>query len=632
MSAMNVRSEPKEGITVHCRRVAAWSMFLGCALAAASARGADIRVNSNSAAVANDGLCTLPEAVTAVNFGRSSGSAANECPAGDGNADRIILPSSVQTYTLTNNLTIFRSVSLEGAGTASSFIKSTAQRAIDVKDLDAVSVGPDVIIKNLTIQNGRASGDNSIMSGLYLDARFGAPTVRLDTVNIDGCLNGIRVEGAGDGAGVLTASRLTISSSRSDGLVCRGCGVTLDLSRVTGSKGRAITVDAYLNGSARMASSLMFQNGSIDGNGSSGVNGGGIAGLGGVQANLNVFSSSVTGNTGADGGGIYSQGTGLNLNTATVAKNTAARGGGIFYGAAPADTSTSEFIVRWSTIALNAASNHGGGIHTSTGRNARLDGVLIASNADSGAAPKSPDCLGSVRNENDPTSMMGDTTGCQDVSGTAPVMVATGNMNLAADVIPAGFGNGVKLLGFGQTSPAWQGVFLDSFPALIDIRGMQRPEPFVYNDGTVSSGLMYDVGAFELTQTWPSRLLNVAAQSNDPYVADGEYFDFKPNATGDFITFAVPLVESGTYDFTGWVRTRSTGGIYAAEVASSIGGSYTLLSSKDLYSSSQAKTSWTGVLTVATPGLYYVRFRVTGKNGASSGRELDLSSLNFVKR
>jgi hypothetical protein len=626
---MKIKSISKR-VSFGGRAAGVCATILGSLFSFGLAQAANIQVNSNSASVANDGFCTLPEAVTAVNFFLPSGTLAGECPAGNGNADRIILMSSAQTYVLSNNLHIFRNVTLQGAGTSLSIIKSTAQRAIDVRVVNSLSL--NVTISNLTIQNGRASGDNSIMSGLYMDDRFNPATVNLDQVNIVGCLNGIRLEGAGADGYMVNASRVSIQGSRSDGVVCRGCGARFNTSTVSGSKGRGLLVDSYLNGSARVQANLEFYGGSIEGNGSSSVNGGGVSILGGQSANMVLGGSSISGNTGADGGGVYSQGTGLVLHGVTVAKNTAARGGGIFYGAAPADTTTSEFIVRWSTIARNTASNHGGGIHTLTGRNARIDGLLIASNQDNGAAPKSPDCLGDVGNENSPNSAIGNTTGCTDPSkpGSVPEWLKTGEMQLASDLIASGAGNGIKILPFLKTSVARDAVSLGSVLDL-DTRGMQRPEPTVNSIGTIGRGTLYDIGAFEWNQTWPSALLNVAAKSNDPYVADGEYFDFKPNANDDHVTFAIPVTEAGIYDVTNWVRTRSNGGNYTLEYVGST-GSYATISNKDLYSPTSVKTKWTGVVTIATPGLYYFRFRVIGVNQASSGRQLDLSSVTLQKR
>ena len=65
------------------------------------ARAATITVTGTGTAVANDGVCTLIEAITAANDDAASGAAAGECPAGSG-ADTIVLQAGA-TYTLTTD-------------------------------------------------------------------------------------------------------------------------------------------------------------------------------------------------------------------------------------------------------------------------------------------------------------------------------------------------------------------------------------------------------------------------------------------------------------------------------------------------------------------------------------------------
>src|SRR2546430_13623927 len=57
-----------------------------------------ITVNNTSPVIANDGFCTLPEAIIAANTDTASGSMPGECPAGSGN-DTIMLQTGA-TYTL----------------------------------------------------------------------------------------------------------------------------------------------------------------------------------------------------------------------------------------------------------------------------------------------------------------------------------------------------------------------------------------------------------------------------------------------------------------------------------------------------------------------------------------------------
>ncbi|MDL2718860.1 MAG: CSLREA domain-containing protein, partial [Acidobacteriota bacterium] len=58
-------------------------------LVPAAARAATITVNSTADTSANDGVCTLREAITAANTNTASGAAAGECAAGAAGLDTI---------------------------------------------------------------------------------------------------------------------------------------------------------------------------------------------------------------------------------------------------------------------------------------------------------------------------------------------------------------------------------------------------------------------------------------------------------------------------------------------------------------------------------------------------------------
>src|SRR6266850_1170019 len=58
-----------------------------------------ITVNNTSSVIANDGFCTLPEAIIAANTRTASGSMAGECPAGSSGGNIIVLQTGA-TYTV----------------------------------------------------------------------------------------------------------------------------------------------------------------------------------------------------------------------------------------------------------------------------------------------------------------------------------------------------------------------------------------------------------------------------------------------------------------------------------------------------------------------------------------------------
>jgi CSLREA domain-containing protein len=91
-----------------CRaaRVARALAVLTLGMFAACATAATITVNSNADTVANDGVCTLREAIVAANTDTASGAMAGECAAGSG-TDTIVFAipgAGVHTITLTGAL------------------------------------------------------------------------------------------------------------------------------------------------------------------------------------------------------------------------------------------------------------------------------------------------------------------------------------------------------------------------------------------------------------------------------------------------------------------------------------------------------------------------------------------------
>ena len=77
--------------------VLALALLLSLAMPSGTAHAATITVNTATDVVANDGQCSLREAITAANTDTASGATGGECAAGSGD-DTITLP--LGTYTL----------------------------------------------------------------------------------------------------------------------------------------------------------------------------------------------------------------------------------------------------------------------------------------------------------------------------------------------------------------------------------------------------------------------------------------------------------------------------------------------------------------------------------------------------
>ena len=134
--------------------VACAAFVLGIVLSAsASVQAATLTVNSVADVAADDGQCTLREAITAANNDAASGAAAGECIAGSGTDTIDINVTGTITLTsvlpdLTTNLTISNTqasgVMVQGNNTFRIF-----------RVVGSVTVG----INNLTISNGNATSD-----------------------------------------------------------------------------------------------------------------------------------------------------------------------------------------------------------------------------------------------------------------------------------------------------------------------------------------------------------------------------------------------------------------------------------------------------------------------------------------
>jgi len=115
------------------------------------ALAADISVTTTDDVSADDGLCSLREAVEAANTDTASGSSAGECGAG-GVADTITLPAG--TYLLDNGeLDLDEPTTILGDGSGTTIID-----AQDLSRCIASIVGGSIHIEGLTCRNGNSTG------------------------------------------------------------------------------------------------------------------------------------------------------------------------------------------------------------------------------------------------------------------------------------------------------------------------------------------------------------------------------------------------------------------------------------------------------------------------------------------
>ncbi len=312
--------------------------FLGLAVAllalafAAPANATDMAVTTQADLLANDGECSLREAVTAANTNLPSGAATGECPAG-GAADRVQLETG--TYLL----------SRPGA----------RENGNNSGDLDVTA--------GTLILTGRGPATKITTLGLDRALDVVAPTaiVRLDSLTVadnaapDGA-NGTAVGESGsdgeNGGGIRNAGILDVVDSAVVGNHAGngGAGNTGPTGGTGGAGGSGGGI--YSNGVLGLTRAVVADNvagfggGAGNGAGLGAVGGAGGAG-GGVAASgtpqVNIFNSRIAGNaagSGGTGGAACDGGTGgrggrgggidaqvIGLRSSTVASNRAGNGG-----------------------------------------------------------------------------------------------------------------------------------------------------------------------------------------------------------------------------------------------------------------------------------------------------------------
>ena len=128
--------------------------------------------------------------------------------------------------------------------------------------------------------------------------------------------------------------------------------------------------------------------------------GGGI--LNSEEGNFTLTSSTITQNTGDDGGAIFNFGI-FNINRSTVSDNFVRfRAGGLF-------NNGGTFTIRDSTITLNRANMSEGGIANEENGTTRLANTILAANSTAGG--NSPDCGGQLVSQGN--NLVGNSNDCQ---------------------------------------------------------------------------------------------------------------------------------------------------------------------------------------------------------------------------
>lgn len=253
------------------------------------------------------------------------------------------------TILLNSNLP-YISGSLTINGSNQNFLIIDAQNGENRRgfEIDAPA-GVVVTIRNMTIRNGNITS-SGIGSGGGVSLISGA-ALSLESVNI---INNKSVDG---GAGIyVNGSNLNVQNSR----------ITGNNSTLPGAGGGAIN---FFNGT------LLMTGTNVSGNTAS--NGGAMAFA--FVSLARIENSSITGNNGVRGGGIYNAVSALRMSNVTISGNRASELGGGFVNA----NDNGHVTLRNCTVAGNSATNSGGGFYNFGGTNitTTIANTIIADNS-----------------------------------------------------------------------------------------------------------------------------------------------------------------------------------------------------------------------------------------------------------
>ncbi len=273
-------------------------------------------------------------------------------PAGTYN---LTIPGSGETAGQTGDLDITNSVTIQGAGSASTIINGNSlDRVFYV--LGSGSTVPVVSISGVTIEGGRAPDASSLgpNNGGGIEVSDATLTVNQSVIEDNRTGNGSSYAGRGGGinvnGGTLTVTNSIITANTT------GTGSTF------GGDGGGISSD----GSSAITIDNCTISNNTTGNGGNNVSagrGGGVYGEGATT--LTISNSTITGNISGssasygEGGGIYNYvGSTLYLDSSTVSFNTASQNGGGIMN----DNGTTDHITNC-TIDNNTAQGAGGGFY-----------------------------------------------------------------------------------------------------------------------------------------------------------------------------------------------------------------------------------------------------------------------------
>jgi CSLREA domain-containing protein len=162
-------------LQAHARRRFRLPIFALLCLAANTAGGTTITVNSNADTVANDGQCTLREAINSANTNAASGAMSGECAAGQASTVDIIqfsIPGTgVHTISPASTLIVTQAVKIDGYTQPGASVNTLPVGNNAVLLIEIASGNLDGVIQLNGVFSGDSSG--STIRGLVIDQSTG---------------------------------------------------------------------------------------------------------------------------------------------------------------------------------------------------------------------------------------------------------------------------------------------------------------------------------------------------------------------------------------------------------------------------------------------------------------------------
>lgn len=306
-------------------------------------RAASIVVNSNTDTVANDGVCSLREAITNANNDNTSGS--TDCAAGAG-AD-IITFAANYTITLVGSQlpAIATVITITGNGEANTIIQAEVAANTASYRVFEVGAAGNLTLNNLTVRHGRCAGL---------------------------CATNTNSGGGIYNAGILTASNVTFranSASTSGGGLLNFTNSNATLTNVTFSNNSAGGGGG--GGVYNRSVSPTLMNVTFSAN-STTNNGGGMFNF--TNSSPTLTNVTFSANSAVNGGGMFNTGSNPTLTNVTFGVNSATNGGGIY-------NNNSSPTLTNAAFSANSAINNGGGIYHLSGTLSMKSSTLSGNSA-----------------------------------------------------------------------------------------------------------------------------------------------------------------------------------------------------------------------------------------------------------